>query len=182
VGSLRCILVGVTPRDFTGLDLESIDLWVPLHSGARDLVGSSPELWTTDGSRWLLVFGRIKPGVTRSQASEYASLAYRVFAARHRDPHLQARVVAFPVLSFRSTSRRLGVQVATWLGGGAAILLVLISSNLISLSLARNLVLRREITIRLALGGSLISVFQQLLSECVILSVVAASVARISSP
>jgi predicted permease len=177
VGSLRCILVGVTPTDFTGVDLESVDLWVPLRAGARDVVGSDPELWSSDRSQWLMVIGRMEPGVTLSQASEYATLAYRGFVGRHRDPNLRARVVALTVLDFRSTSRQLGLKVTEWLAGGAAVFLALISLNLISLSLARNLTRRHDTAVRLALGGSLRSTFLLFFSECFILGLFGACIA-----
>lgn len=170
VGSLDCTLVGITPRSFTGIDLDAVDLWLPIRAGARDVVGSKPEVWTTDAYRWLFVIGRLSPGVTRSHASEYATVAYRAYSARGRDPHLSARLIALPVLD--SHSRSPGVQVVTWLAGGAGMFLALICVNVVSLFLARALARRPEIATRLALGESVTSRFRQELSECVILGVV----------
>src|ERR1051325_8638564 len=65
LGSRSYTVIGVAPEGFNGVDLNAVDLWVPFHAGAVDVVGDGK--WRdTYNWQWLDVLARLKPGVTRA--------------------------------------------------------------------------------------------------------------------
>lgn len=160
VGRTRCTVVGVTPPGFVGLDLSPSELWLPIRAGAPDFQGNDPRLWTTDGSAWLRMVARLRPGVTREAAVQEATLAYRSMGERVRDRELTGEMVLEPLHLARGSQTMPGAKTALWLGGGAAVLLLLIGANLVNLFVARHLSRMRETALRLALGGNRRRLFQ----------------------
>jgi predicted permease len=65
------------------------------------------------------------------------------------------------------------LALARWLVGGAIVLLLLVSANLVNLLVARNIGRVRETAVRLALGGSRARLFRQHVMECAVLSLLA---------
>lgn len=66
-------IVGITPRGFQGTTLLKPDLWVPMSMVAQATPRMSPNMLTSRGSVWLFMGGRLKPGVTPTQASAEAT-------------------------------------------------------------------------------------------------------------
>ena len=180
LNGLPCTLVGVTPRDFQGLqNLGSIsapDVTVPIRQGeqiGRWVFGGKLPL-LTDGNRWgLQVMARLKPGASERQAlvetnglfqhmltPEWTSLAKEsglpeiVFLPGNKGPNFLADFFAKPV---------------TILMLIVTLLLMVACANLASLFLARGAARQREFTVRLALGGKRSRLIRQLLTESVLL-------------
>ncbi|NOT07915.1 MAG: hypothetical protein HOP28_06880, partial [Gemmatimonadales bacterium] len=170
LGSRTYTVVGVAPEGFNGIDLNAVDLWTPIMVTAPDLMGSDEQLWTTDGSHWVRIIGRLRAGVSHALAEDDATRAYRTFTTRGRDRELKARAVWEPVQSARGSNRSPRVQIAKWLAGGSAGLLLLICANLVNLFLARNLSRARETAVRLAVGGNRFRLFRFQLVESGILA------------
>jgi predicted permease len=172
LGRLRCTVVGVAPKDFNGIGFTSVDFWIPLRAGAEASQGDAA-LWNTDGSHWLSIIARARPGVPISAVSQEATLAYRSVANRRRDPMLKDAMAAAPLIGNTSSRSSQRLQVARWLVGGAIVLVLLVGANLVNLLVARGLSRVRESAIRIALGGTRGRLFRQSLIECIALSVLA---------
>ncbi len=120
-------------------------------------------------SRFLSVFGRLKPGVDERQArAEMATIAQRL-AASHPDSNKGwgANVLSLQRYIIEQGNTRTGL---VFLMGTVVFVLLIACANLANLLLARNSARQREFAIRTALGAGRARLARQLLSECLLLS------------
>ncbi|MGE3526154.1 MAG: ABC transporter permease, partial [Gemmatimonadales bacterium] len=169
VGNVRCVIVGVAPAGFNGLEITSVDLWGPIGPFGKDYMGPDPDLWATDRSHWVRVAVRLAPGANDVRAADEATVAYRAVTPRRRDPDLTARVDWESIVP--GQSRESSARVANLLFGGALVLLLLIAANLVNLFLVRDLERARETTVRLALGCPVRRLFLDRVAEVGLLAI-----------
>lgn len=171
-------IVGVMPERFTGtMQVFSVEVWVPLgvyDQLANDYDGINQPLTSRTGTQ-LLILGRLKPGMSvTSAAPALATLASQLEQAWPAEQKDQTFTVA-PVSRFStSTSPSDDSDIGTLgalLLGMAAVVLLVACLNLANLLLARGTARRKEIAVRLALGGSRSRIVRQLLVEGLVLSV-----------
>lgn len=178
-------IVGVARDSFRGMTVVAPDLWVPAtmiaalnpESGGRQLVNR--------GVDWMMLGGRLKPGVSRAQASsEMAAIGAalgREFPVKYDflPPGTGPTDVSF-VWSAESSSpipSGLRVLVAGFLAllmSIVAVVLVIACANLAGVLLARGVVRRREIALRTAIGAGRARVVRQLLTETMLLCTIGA--------
>jgi predicted permease len=174
-------IVGITPERFTGPSaLIGPELYFPL--GCFDLLRADPEpnapikrtLERSDAFPLILV-GRLKPGLGLA-GGEAALQPVAARLASLAPPEERERSLVIRPL------RRLDVSTSprddspvTIMGllvmGVAGIVLLIACLNLANMLLARGAVRRREIAIRLALGGARSRILRQLLTEGLVLAV-----------
>lgn len=176
-------IVGVAPREFAGvMAIMSPQLWLPL--GMRDALRRdlAPDDSTRLGDRnqhCLLVVGQLKPGVNRASAEvELRGLASQLeaaFPAENKDQTLDVhplpRLTIAPSPEVGSPGRAFVVgRITPMLIAMVGAVLLIACLNLANLLLARGTGRRKEIAIRLALGGLRHQVVRQLLVEAFLLS------------
>ena len=170
------VIVGVAPKGFSGTEVDAPDVWVPLE----------PALAANQGPKWrdnklgfgIHVVARLRDRVSSEQA---ATEAARVIKTAHQGTFfadLPSLVQLGSVIPGRRLDQRdPGLSVATRLVGAAAIVLLIACANVTNLLLARALSRRRELAVRLALGVGRGRLVAQLLTESVLLALIAGAAA-----
>ena len=180
VNSRPFTIVGIAPRGFTGTSaLVAPEVWLPI--GANELVendfmreGNVPSSLADRRNEALMVVGRLKPGLTAEAAAPslklLSSQLEKAYPAENRNQLLTAQKL--PRVSI-STSPTTDGDVGASFGmlmGMAAIVLVVACLNLANMMLARGSARRKEIAMRLALGGGRGRIIRQLMTEGMVLS------------
>ena len=177
INSRSYTVIGVTARGFTGSTaLISPELYLPL--GVYELVvndfeGSGRSLAARD-NYGLLLIGRLRPGITEKSAdASLSTVAARMGGAYPEDDKgrtfIVHRLSRLGVSTDPETNSDLTMP-ATLLLSVAAIVLLIASLNVANMMLARGTTRRREVAIRLALGGSRADILRQLLVEGLLLA------------
>ena len=162
-------VVGVVPRDFQFP--ERVDLWV----GPKQQVPEPPitlpgNILEMRAVRYLGTVARLKPGVKLEQAQADMSAIAGRLAETYPDTNEQHEIRLVPLKEEIVGNVR---PVLLMLLGATALVLLTACSNVGNLLLGRALTRRKEITTRLALGASRWRIAQQVLTESVLLSLVA---------
>ena len=159
-------VVGVAPDRFTGVNLQNVDLWVPLTTSTPELMGPN---FLNRGSYFLQIIGRIGPGGAASAEHE-ATLAYRAEDV-YSGGDSNAVAVLGPVQHARGPEISKDAKVSIWLAAVAVIVLLIACANVANLLLARSLQRQRDVAIRLALGTGWWRLTRQVLIESLVLAI-----------
>src|SRR5262245_6913638 len=153
-------VIGVTPPDARLYN--DIALWLPL---------ITPQTTSPRERRDLLVFGRLADGVSIGQArAEVVAVARQLevdYPATNKN--IGAEVQHANKFHIRAQIRQVGQALL----GGVTIVLLIACANVANLLLGRAMIRSREMSIRAALGAGRWRVIRQLLTESVLLSIMA---------
>jgi putative ABC transport system permease protein len=120
------------------------------------------------GDRWLTVMGRLKPGVTISQAQAEMTALTRRLAAMYPQTDKGWGASVEPLKNDFIPAERI---MTLWLLLGAVAFVLLIACvNVANLLLARSLLLQKEMALRSALGARSSTIFAQRLTESLLLA------------
>ena len=184
VNATSVTIVGIAPPGFTGtMAIASPDLWFPLgvyDQMVTDIFKPQAIGLTDRRSDALILAGRLKPGITMTSAApqleRIADGFARTYPATDRDRGFALAKLQRLGTSTSPQARNPLAAVSGMLVLMAALVLVVACLNLANLMLARSAARRKEMAIRLALGGSRGRILRQLLSEALLLSIAGATV------
>ncbi len=169
VNGLPFEIIGVMPEGFRGLEVSAPDFWAPLSLLAQFRPGDRGQ----EDRVGLDVVGRLRPGVAmesaRAQLSAWESNQQVSVADRH--------TLTIDLVPRRGTLPQPMEAIAVFapLFFAFGLILLIGCANVANLLLARGVARQREIGIRLSLGASRRRIVRQLMTESLLLALVAAA-------
>ena len=162
-------IVGVTPRDFTGVFAPfRTDIWVPF----RTRPAFAAQFEGRRNSRMMMLFGRLSAGATAAQASAELNAIDEQLVAEYGAAEIRSPIVAEQVRGLPNAGMRRTVGTgAALLAAIVALVLLIACVNIGNLLLARGAVRRRELAVRRALGATNLRLLRQLLTESLVLAI-----------
>ncbi len=176
-------IVGVSQRGFFGIDPSvSPQIRIPLVM-KREMTPGPWYRLNDRRSRFVQVFGRLKPGVTARQAKAALQPLYRSILNEEvksadfakttdytRQQFLKGWIDVLPAATGRSRMRRQFENPLLVLMGVVGFVLLIACANLANLLIARAAARQKEVAMRIALGASRYRLVRQLLVESLMLS------------
>src|SRR5213595_3607332 len=174
MNGVKHTIIGVAPEKFHGTFIGySFSFWVPVSMQETfDTTGYKLE---DRGARWIEGYAFLKPGVTRQQAdAELHAISQRLekdYPETNRGHDLSLSPL------WKTPFNQAGNMTSTLAITMAVVFFVLLiaCANISSLLLARSLLRRHEMTMRLALGAGRRRLIKQVFTEGLLLSIIAAA-------
>jgi len=160
-------IIGVAPEGFiNAMPGVRHDAWLPL-----DPLGTDRYRMTHRSASYLNVLGRLKPGVTRQQATNDLETLMRQIVAAYPSEHIGANNITLdPMWRSPFGANVYLAKSLPFLLAIAGFVLLLTCVNVATLALVRFVARRREIAIRESLGASRLQLMRQMALEGLIVS------------
>jgi predicted permease len=160
-------VVGVTPRDFMGTRPDVPDVWIVMSA-----LGNPQRRALDRTSLSCGLTGRLKPGVNVPQAQAQLSVLAGALRQQYPQAERQWTAVASPATAFGNSRNNFAVLFAI-LQVAMGLVLWIACSNVAGLLLGRAATRQREIALRLSVGATRGRLVRQLVTEGVLISVLA---------
>jgi predicted permease len=180
VNDVALTIVGITPPGFRG-DIvgQPLDFWLPMMMDP--VIQPGMNLLNNRGWSWLMMMGRLKPGVTIEQARREVPVVEANAIREHVtgielsrfEQNLKGNPVPVEPGARGFSEQRAEYKEALWvLMAAVGLVILVVCANVSSLMLARTVARGREMTVRMTLGAPRSRLIQQMLVEDVLLAIV----------
>ena len=170
-------IIGITPRDFMGTNINVPDFWLPLRE--QKVLHSGSTMLADREDTCCRLYGRLQRGISLNEAqAEMNILAeqLRVLHAPHSEGVKPKTIQIYPGSPLgREVDGELGFAVALIMCAVAMVLLIA-CANLAGLQLARSAARQKEMGVRLSLGAGRGRLIRQLLTESALLGLISGAV------
>jgi macrolide transport system ATP-binding/permease protein len=174
LNGLQHTIIGVVPEKFHGTFIGySFSFWVPV--SMQETFDSTGYKLEDRGARWIEGYAFLKPGVTRQQADAELHAISQRLEKDYPDTNRGRDLSLAPL--WRTPFNQAGNMTSTLAITMAVVFFVLLiaCANVSNLLLARSLLRRHEMTMRLALGAGRRRLIKQLFTEGLLLAIIAAA-------
>jgi len=170
VNRQQLTIVGVVPAKFLGsVPGLAFDMWVPITMGAQ-LKALQDWSLTDRGTRQMIGFARLRPGVTLEQARWEIQSQARHMAEADPDHNLGIGATVLPIWKAHSGAQTSLLKPLIILMAVCGVVLLIVCANVANLLLARSTARQREFSVRMAVGAGRSRLVRQLLSESLVLA------------
>jgi macrolide transport system ATP-binding/permease protein len=178
VGTRVLTIVGVTPRDYRGSMVGlGLHVFVPIRMQPQLMpMGNFIDRIERD-NHWLMTLGRVKPGVDLEQARAEVKVLSDQIRAEHPNDYLGEAAMLVPLRQSPYGAQAVLLPVFTVSMIMVGLVLLVACANLSNILLARAMVRRQEIAIRMATGATRARIVRQLLTESLLLAMVGGAAA-----
>ncbi|HLJ45991.1 MAG TPA: ABC transporter permease [Bryobacteraceae bacterium] len=175
-------IAGIAPEGFTGtVTGQPYDLWAPLSTVQQTIPRLSSSILASRNAGWLNFFGRLQPGATIQQAgAEIKTLAAQL-ATAYPLTNANRTVAVIPGVGLGPDDRAEVRRLVAVLAISVALLLLIACTNVAALFLVRSRQREREIALRQALGAGRARIVRQLLTEGMLIALIAGTLGVITS-
>jgi predicted permease len=167
VNGVERTVIGVTPRGFTGADVQPVDVWLPIRIANE---ATTNQWQTTWNAQWLQTIVRVPPEASDALLADDLTRVFRAVYDGSSSTLRDAEVQGVPLTAARDTAEGSQRQVLWWLSAVAALILLVACANTMSLMLVRGTLRRRELGVRLALGAPRRALIRMFVAEAAVLS------------
>lgn len=161
LNNVQYTVIGVMPQDFIFPDRET-QIWTPMGFSDKDLVNHD--------SHYLHVIARLKPGISLKAANANLAIIAQRLQKQFPDSNAKEGAFAVPLRDRLTGSSRLAAII---LLGAVGFVLLIACANVANLVFARAAGRQKEVAMRMALGAGRARIIRQLLTESILLSVIA---------
>jgi predicted permease len=175
-------VIGIAPENFRGtFAFFGGDAWIPVAMHKQVFTGLMAEWFDNRRALIFLALGRLKPGVAREQAqAEMSTIGSQLEQAFPRDNEKRnVQLVPLPETTINPNARQQFVAAGGIMMGAVGLVLLIACTNVANLLLARSAAREREIGIRVAMGAGRGRLLRQLLTESLVLAVLAGALGLI---